>query len=88
MSEIILCMYKGVIAHQRSPLNICFITLLMKNGLSRCSPHYSSPGSPIYTFHNFQKLKNITSSFQSPPQISTVTAVIVRCLKGVYKFMG
>jgi len=44
-------------------------------------------GSPICTFHNFQKLQNITSSFQSLPQISTVTALF-SYLKGVYKFVG
>lgn len=43
---------------------------------------------PFILFIIFQKLQNITSSFQSPPQISTVTAVTVRYLKGVYKFMG
>lgn len=57
MSEIILYMYKGVIIHQLSSLNICFTTFINKNGLSTCSPHYSSPCSPFHTFHNFQKLQ-------------------------------
>lgn len=88
MSEIVLYMYKGVIAHQLSSLNISFITLLMKNGLSSCSSLYSFPGSPICTFHTFQKLQNNTSSFQSLPQTYMVTVVIFSYLKGVYKFMG
>lgn len=57
MSEIILYMYKGVIVHQLSSLNICFTTFINKNGLSTCSSHYSSPCSPFHTFHNFQKLQ-------------------------------
>lgn len=55
--QIILYMYKGVIIHQLSSLNICFTTFINKNGLSTCSPHYSSPCSPFHTFHNFQKLQ-------------------------------
>lgn len=63
MSEIILYMYKGVIVHQLSPLNICFTTLLIKMDLA-CAVPITAPHALLFVLFIISKnYKTITSSF-------------------------
>lgn len=68
-------MYKGIIVHQLSSLNICFTTLLMKMDLA-CAVPITAPHALPFVLIIFKNYKNIISSFQFLFQISTVTAVI------------
>lgn len=82
-----LYMYKSVIVHQLSYLNICFTTLLIKTDLACAVPITAPHALPSTLFIIFKNYKNITSYFQFLFQISAVTAVIFIYLKEDYQFM-